>query len=147
MQWPLAGRRGRSDLFEAFRSLESDFIQKQLKTNKMKTIISALILMLVLLVSAASCSDSTASTSSDGDATVTQNVKISGPVAVESVMASTEGNNFFAENWGALLMGLLGFYDLVARLTPTSKNNSIVSFLTKLLNVVIPNVRKGGGVF
>ncbi|HET6558021.1 MAG TPA: hypothetical protein VFG54_11950 [Prolixibacteraceae bacterium] len=113
----------------------------------MKTLISALILMLVLMGSMASCSDSTASSGTNNDATVTQNVKISGPVAVESVMASTEGNNFFTENWGALLLGLLGFYDLVARLTPTSKDNSIVSFLTKLFNVVIPNIKKGGGVF
>lgn len=113
----------------------------------MKTLISALILMLVLMVSMASCSDSTASTSSANDATVTQNVKISGPVAVESVMASTQGNNFFSDNWGALLLGLLGFYDTIARLTPTNKDNSIVSFLTKLINVVIPNFKKGGGVF
>lgn len=106
-----------------------------------------MIVMLVLMVSVASCNDSTASTSSTNDATVTQNVKISGPVAVESVMATTDGNNFFNENWGALLLGLLGFYDTIARLTPSNKDNSIVSFLTKLLNVVIPNVRKGGGVF
>lgn len=113
----------------------------------MKTIISALVVMLVLMVSAASCNDSTASTSSTNDATVTQNVKISGPVAVESVMATTEGNSFLRENWGALMLGLLGFYDLVARLTPSNKDNSIVSFLTKVLNVVIPNFKKGGGIF
>lgn len=113
----------------------------------MKTIISALILMMVLMVSMASCNDSTACTATDGDATVTQQVKISGPVAVESVMASAEGDGFIARNWGSLLLGLLGFYDLVARLTPSTRDNSIVSFLTKLLNVVIPNFKKGGGIF
>lgn len=113
----------------------------------MKTLISALILMMVLMCSMASCSDSTASTSASNDATVTQNVKISGPVAVESVMATSEGDNFFTENWGSLLLGLLGFYDTLARLTPSKKDNSIVSFLTKLLNVMIPNIKKGGGIF
>lgn len=101
--------------------------------------------MMVLMVSICACSHSTASTSNANDATVTQNVKISGQVAVAS-QSATEGN-IFAENWGVLLMGLLGFYDLVARLTPTNKDNSVVSFLTKLFDVIIPNFKKGGGVF
>ena len=101
--------------------------------------------MMVLMVSIYACRHSTASTSNANDATVTQNVKISGQVAMAS-QSATEGN-FFAENWGALLMGLLGFYDLVARLTPTNKDNSVVSFLTKLFDVIIPNFKKGGGVF
>lgn len=116
----------------------------------MKTFISALILMLVLMVSMASCSDSTASTKADNDATVTQNVKISGPVAVESsTIETTDGTagGFLGEHWGKLLLGLLGFYDLVARLTPTKKDNSIVTFLTGLFNAVIPNLKKGGGNF
>lgn len=114
----------------------------------MKTIISALILLLVLFVSVASCSDSSASTSTDNDATVTQNVKISGPVAVESsIVETTDGTagGFISEHWGTLVLGLLGFYDLVARLTPTTKDNTIATFLGKLLNVIIPNLKKGGG--
>jgi len=55
--------------------------------------------------------------------------------------------NFFSDNWGALLMGILGFIDLVARLTPTEKDNSIVNFLMTLLNSIIPNLKKGGGSF
>jgi hypothetical protein len=46
-----------------------------------------------------------------------------------------------------LLLGLLGFFDLVARLTPTEKDNSIVNFLMTLFNAIIPNLRKGGGSF
>lgn len=116
----------------------------------MKTFISALILLMVLMVSVASCNDSTASTSSGSDATVTQNVKISGPVAVESTTIDTSDGSlggFLAEHWGKLLLGLLGFYDMVARLTPTKKDNSIVNFLTTLFNAVIPNLKKGGGNF
>ncbi len=55
--------------------------------------------------------------------------------------------NFFSENWGTLILGLLGFFDLVARLTPTEKDNSIVNFLMSLFNAIIPNLKKGGGSF
>jgi len=55
--------------------------------------------------------------------------------------------NFFSDNWGALLMGILGFIDLIARLTPTEKDNSIVNFLMSLFNAIIPNLKKGGGSF
>ena len=116
----------------------------------MKSLISAMILMMILLVSVTACSQTAASTSADNDATVTQQVKISGPVAIESVVTEASdgtAGNFFFENWGKLLLGLLSFYDLVARLTPSEKDNSVVSFLTKLLNVVIPNFKKGGGIF
>lgn len=58
-----------------------------------------------------------------------------------------EGGNFFSKNWGALLMGLLGFIDMVARLTPTEKDNSIVNSLMTLFSALIPNFRKGGGSF
>ena len=55
--------------------------------------------------------------------------------------------HFFSDNWGALLMGLLGFVDLIARLTPSEKDNSIVNFLMTLFNAIIPNFKKGGGNF
>ena len=55
--------------------------------------------------------------------------------------------NFFTNNWGALLMGLLGFADLVARLTPSVKDNSILNFISTILNAIIPNLKKGGGSF
>ena len=53
--------------------------------------------------------------------------------------------NFFLNNWGALLMGLLGFSDLIARLTPSAKDNSIINFISSVINAVIPNLKKGGG--
>ena len=55
--------------------------------------------------------------------------------------------NFFTNNWGALLMGLLGFADLVARLTPSVKDNSILNFISSIINAIIPNLKKGGGQF
>ena len=56
-----------------------------------------------------------------------------------------EKGNFFTRNWGALLMGLLGFADLVTRLTPSEKDNSILNFLSSVINAIIPNLKKGGG--
>jgi hypothetical protein len=53
--------------------------------------------------------------------------------------------DFFLNNWVALLLGLLGFFDLIARLIPTEKDNSIVNFLMTLFNAIIPNLKKGGG--
>ena len=55
--------------------------------------------------------------------------------------------NFFSENWGTMVIGLLGFFDLLARLTPTTRDNSIVNFLSAVINAIIPNFKKGGGVF
>jgi len=55
--------------------------------------------------------------------------------------------NFFTNNWGALLMGLLGFADLVTRLTPSVKDNSILNFISSIINAIIPNLKKGGGSF
>jgi len=87
-------------------------------------------------------------TGTSSETSVKQCVEISGPVSVESsVIEPTEQASFFAENWGKLLLGLLSFYDLVARLTPSKKDNSIVSFLTNLFNAIIPNLKKGGGSF
>lgn len=105
-------------------------------------------MMLILLVSVTACSQSAASTSEDNDATVTQQVKISGPVAIESAITETSDGSvggFLSANWGKLVLGLLSFYEMVARMTPTEKDNTIVTFLSRLLDVVIPNKKKGGG--
>ena len=58
-----------------------------------------------------------------------------------------EPGGFLADNWGRLVIGLLGFFDLVARLTPTTRDNSIVNFLTAVINAIIPNFKKGDGTF
>ena len=71
----------------------------------------------------------------------------SSPTLEATVAEPVEASNFFSDNWGALVMGILGFIDLVARLTPTEKDNSIVNFLATLFNAIIPNFKKGGGSF
>ncbi|HEY3372253.1 MAG TPA: hypothetical protein VGK10_15465 [Prolixibacteraceae bacterium] len=67
-------------------------------------------------------------------------------IAFEQTNEESEApGNFFTRNWGTLVLGLLGFADLVTRLTPTEKDNSIVNFLVSVFNAIIPNLKKGGG--
>ncbi len=72
---------------------------------------------------------------------------LQGTTIEKSVPELVEGGNFLTDNWGVLLLGLLGFFDLIVRLTPTEKDNSIVNFLLTVFNAIIPNFRKGGGSF
>ena len=70
------------------------------------------------------------------------------PIALDQTNDDKEtSGNFLLDNWGAILIGLLGFFDLIARLTPSEKDNSIVNFLMSLFNTLIPNLKKGGGSF
>ena len=53
---------------------------------------------------------------------------------------------FFAGNWGKLLLAITALYDILARMIPTIQNNTILNFITQIINGIIPNKRKGGGV-
>ncbi len=124
----------------------------------MKTLFSVMILMIGLLVTLPQGNQVQGSNPSSKTSFVVDNPNIA-PVALAqeeggvpataektNVVQETTGN-FFSDNWGALLMGLLGFVDVVARLTPTEKDNSIVNFLLSFFNAIIPNFKKGGGSF
>lgn len=52
---------------------------------------------------------------------------------------------FITEHWVALLFGLLGFAEVVTRLTPTKKDDTILQWVKSILDVIIPNLKKGGG--
>ncbi len=52
---------------------------------------------------------------------------------------------FLKNNWVPLLLGLIGLAEVVTRLTPTKKDDSILEWVKKLLDVFIPNLKKGGG--
>jgi hypothetical protein len=124
----------------------------------MKTFASLMILMIGLLVTLPPGNQVQASNPSNQTSFVVDN-QLTAPVALAQeeggVQAEPEQtnvkqestNNFFSDNWVALFLGLLGFIDLIARLTPSEKDNSIVNFLTTLLNAIIPNFKKGGGSF
>jgi hypothetical protein len=124
----------------------------------MKTFISLMILMIGLLVTLPYGNQVQASNPSDQTSFVVDNQStapaalaqeeggVQAPSEQTNVGQETSGN-FFSDNWGALVMVILGFVDLVARLTPSEKDNSIVNFLMTLFNAIIPNFKKGGGSF
>jgi hypothetical protein len=124
----------------------------------MKTFVSLMILMIGLLVTLPYGNQVQASNPTNQTSFVVDNQSTApaalaqeeGGVQVKPEQTNVKqesANNFFSDNWGALLLGLLGFIDLIARLTPSEKDNSIVNFLTNLLNAIIPNFKKGGGSF
>jgi len=124
----------------------------------MKTFVSLMILMIGLLVTLPYGNQVQASNPSDQTSFVVDNQNTApaalaqeeGGVQVEpeqTNLGQESASNFFSDNWGALLLGILGFIDLVARLTPTEKDNSIINFLMTLFNAIIPNFKKGGGSF
>ena len=83
----------------------------------------------------------------DGGVTSTNSDTEDPNTTVGELVEPVGEGNFFSDNWIALVLGLLAFIDLVARLTPTEKDNSIVNFLMTLFNSLIPNFKKGGGSF
>ena len=124
----------------------------------MKKILSVMILMIGLLFSFPQGNALQAAIDSDQTSIVADNPEIEsaasaqeeGGVQVTPEQTNVEqqtAGNFLTDNWGVLLLGLLGFFDLVTRLTPTEKDNSIVNFLLTIFNAIIPNFRKGGGSF
>lgn len=73
-------------------------------------------------------------------ATVTQEM---GVVSLEPQRQSL--GDFLSLNWGVLSLSLLSFLEVVTRLTPSEKDNTVLKFLSNILNVLIPNLKKGGG--
>jgi len=123
----------------------------------MKYILSTLVLGLVLWASLLIAnntifadlvnSDPIASTFADGlstKATLSGDMKLD--YENQSVDQTSKGN-FFLNNWSSLVFGLLGFLDIVVRLTPTTTDNSVLSVLSKFMDAIIPNRKKGGGSF
>ena len=124
----------------------------------MKNFLSVMILMIGLLfsfpqgnqLSASSLPDQTSITADNPEIAPAAIAREEGGVPVAPEQTNVEkqtAKNLLTDNWGVLLLGLLGFFDLVARLTPTEKDNSIVNFLLTVFNAIIPNFRKGGGSF
>ena len=54
---------------------------------------------------------------------------------------------FIKTNWFALLMGVLGLAEVITRLTPTEKDNTVLEWVKKALGIVFPNKKAGGGTF
>lgn len=56
-------------------------------------------------------------------------------------------SNFFLSNWAELVLGFFGFLKILVNLTPTTKDNQIFGLLDTFINMIIPNLKKGGGKF
>ena len=54
--------------------------------------------------------------------------------------------DFLKGNWLEILFALLAIWEIIARSTPTTVDNSIISWITKILNLIFPNRKTGGGV-
>ena len=66
-------------------------------------------------------------------------------MATEPQPSANEVGSFMKDNWVTLLFALLGFVEVVVRLTPTKKDDSILNFILKIINAIFPNRKKEGG--
>lgn len=44
---------------------------------------------------------------------------------------------FFTQNWGELIIGLMAFVKVIVNLTPTEKDNEIFAKIDKIINYFI----------
>jgi len=52
---------------------------------------------------------------------------------------------FFTENWGKILAGIIGLAEIIVRLTPSDQDNSILNLIKRIIDAIIPNFRIRGG--
>lgn len=50
--------------------------------------------------------------------------------------------DFIKDNWIQLFWGLIAFVELIVRLTPSEKDNSILNKIKRVLDILIPNSKK-----
>lgn len=117
----------------------------------MKNFISTIIIFVAFVLIMATGVQATPSASADkasvkvenrqtATATVTQEM---GVIEMETDKQTIGG--FIAVNWGILSLSLLSFLEVITRLTPSQKDNTVLNFLSNILNAIIPNLKKGGG--
>jgi len=63
------------------------------------------------------------------------------------VVTEMPPGEFLQTYWFELLLGLIVFLELIVRLTPTKRDDSILNLVLKLINAIIPNLKKTGGTF
>lgn len=71
------------------------------------------------------------------------------PPQVSDPATVTEAKSFgklLMENFYDIVIALLGLWELIARLTKTKYDVSIISWIMKVLNLFFPNRKSGGGV-
>lgn len=84
------------------------------------------------------------------NSTVPQSAHLASDLEVNFDKNETTANlsgGFISKNWGVLTLSLLAFAETIVRLTPSEKDNSILKLISTIINSIIPNFKKGGGVF
>ncbi len=67
-------------------------------------------------------------------------------VTVESQTRENSSlKDFLSAHWAALVWALISLLEVVTRLTPTARDNSVLNFVKMILDSLVPNVRTGGG--
>ena len=79
----------------------------------------------------------------EGGVVIEQAAQGDNPVTVEPITTL----DFILENWYTLLLGLLGFFEVIVRLTRTEKDNSILNWIYMIFDAIVRNRKKGGGTF
>ncbi|HNS18047.1 MAG TPA: hypothetical protein PKI34_09535 [Bacteroidales bacterium] len=54
---------------------------------------------------------------------------------------------FITGHLAELIFGLLAFAEIIVRLTPTKKDDSILNFIITIIDALFPNRKKNGGKF
>lgn len=117
----------------------------------MRKYISTMMLLVAFLLLMAAGSQAGSSVAADQQAVRMENRQTAtatetqemGVVQVEAEKHTV--GDFLSVNWGVLSLGLLSFLEVITRLTPTEKDNTVLTFLSNILNAIIPNFKKGGG--
>lgn len=66
-------------------------------------------------------------------------------VTPEVAPETNSASNFLKDNWMELLFAVIALAEVVVRLTPTKKDDSILNWVVKILNAIFPNRKKDGG--
>ena len=54
---------------------------------------------------------------------------------------------FLQKHWVLLLTGVICLSEIIVRLTPSQKDNSILNKVLNIVDFLLPNLRKDGGKF
>ena len=54
--------------------------------------------------------------------------------------------DFIINNWEILLVSLIGIAEIIVRITPSDKDNSVVNIIKKIIDAIVVNNKKSGGV-
>lgn len=127
------------------------FILSFFNFNPMKNYISYTILLIALLIGMVTGAQGASSGFADPQSVKVENRQTATATVIQEmgmvqVQAEKQGlGGFLSVNWGILSLSLLSFLEVVTRLTPSEKDNTVLTFLSNILNAVIPNLKKGGG--